>query len=186
MQAEYVKNPETGRDIKVNGPTYERLKKKYKLDKAPRKTKPLPHAKYPSKPVSSQRIEEMSKMPIHKYNLEKSLETTTEPYLKKKLKTQIAKKSQGKGKRTRGWAADAPKRGTDRHKLKKECGDKCFLVPEHEGFPICPRCLGDVCTCEIDCRGLTAAKIYASKYDEYNDLLKAINELESKTACKKP
>lgn len=35
---QYVVNPETGRNIKVNGSTYEKLRSKHKLDKVPRKT----------------------------------------------------------------------------------------------------------------------------------------------------
>src|SRR5207244_2496588 len=43
------------------------------------------------------------------------------------------------GRPTRGWRVVYPTRGTERHELRRQCGDKCFLAPEQEGFPICTK-----------------------------------------------
>lgn len=123
MTTTYVINPVTGRKIKVNGPTYQKLKDQGRLD------------------------------------------------------TIFPKASDGRGSRLRGWAVDSPKRGEDRHRLKHQCGNQCFLIPDREAFPICPRCAGDRCSCQVDCRGLMAAKVRAHQY-HYTDLYKTIDQLE--------
>lgn len=172
----YVKNPETGRDIKVGGPTYEKLKVKYNLQKIPifqkaeRFVKSAPKQRQPSKPLSFERMKQITEMSIYHPDIEAAARRVTQPHLLQRVATY--KKDQGRGRPTRGWALDAPKRGKERHLLKEKCGDKCFLLPETEGFPICPKC----CTCEIDCRGLTAAKIRAHQY-KYTDLYDNIDQL---------
>uniref|UniRef100_A0A6C0BJL6 Uncharacterized protein n=1 Tax=viral metagenome TaxID=1070528 RepID=A0A6C0BJL6_9ZZZZ len=65
---------------------------------------------------------------------------------------------------TRGWEVDAPKRGIQRHQLREKCGDACFLMPETEQFPVCPRCHEGKCSCQVDCRGAVAAKVRAHQY----------------------
>ena len=155
----YVINPETGRHIKVGGPTYQRLAN---ADQLKPFTKPTPKTRQPSKPISEQRLKQMAEMPARHSKVEA-----------------------GRGSRTRGWSEDAPKKGYQRHQLKAQCGDRCFLLPETEGFPICPRCPGDPgdpCQCEIDCRGLAAAKIRAHQY-QYTDLYEAIERLEQEKHC---
>jgi hypothetical protein len=122
----YVKNPMTGRNIKVGGPTYKRL--------------------------------HLQKM---------SAQIGDQPH----------KKLNGGGSATRGWAQDAPRKGNERHRLKKEC----FLLPDTEGFPICPKC-GDVCNCQLDCRGLTAAKVRAHQY-KHTELYERIDQL-LETKCR--
>ena len=75
------------------------------------------------------------------------------------------RQNEGRGIRTRGWKARAPKKGRERHRLMAECGEACFLKPDTEGFPICPRCsLQGECKCEIDCGGVQAAKIRAAQW----------------------
>ena len=86
--------------------------------------------------------------------------------------------SRSRGSRTRGWREAAPKKGAERHQLKQQCGSKCFLQPETEGFPVCAKCVGDQCSCQIDCRGVAAANVRAHQYHHTNlyqaiDLLKA-------------
>lgn len=53
---------------------------------------------------------------------------------------------------TKGWKDAAPKKGSERHRMKEECGDKCFLEPDSEGFPVCSKS-----SCDIDCRGVHSA-----------------------------
>ena len=159
MNIQYIVNPETGRYIKVNGPTYSKLLSKYDLESTVRISKLAPKAKYPSRPVSSKHKQSISQMPLHQYQF-----------------------STGKGKHTRGWAELAPQRGKQRHLLKEKCGDQCFLMPEQQAFPICPKCFNSICKCELDCRGLTAAKIRAAQY-KYHDIVNAANFLEKKVKC---
>jgi len=172
---EYVKNPETGRDIKVGGPTYVRLMGKYHLQTAERFVKKSPHKRQPSKSLTRERIQQISEMPVHQTAVESHIveQSSMPPHLIRRATTY---KTDGRGRPTRGWALDAPKKGTERHQLKKECGDKCFLLPETEGFPICPKCVDATCNCQIDCRGLTAAKMRAHQY-KYTDLYDNIDQL---------
>lgn len=187
----YVINPKTKRDIKVGGPTYLALKAQGELVetlkpfeksfpkrssrelRSSRKDTVLPRELSSSRmceahpqPLSEQKLEEMGAMERYSPNLEnfvpigivqrsleETLKRTTQPHLVKKLSE---RKEEG-----RGWSADAPKKGRDRHLLREKCGDKCFLIPDREAFPICPRCNDSECNCHIDCRGLTAAKIRA-------------------------
>ena len=185
----YVANPITKKPIRVGGPTYEKLMKnpsiKQQLQKADKFERQLPSAKYASTPISKQRIEKISKMgKMTPHTLEETLAHTNEPAKKHRLESLMKNVGQGRGMRTRGWGAEAPRRGTQRHFLKEQCGDQCFLMPETEGFPICPKCYGDKCTCAVDCRGLLAAKIRARQY-KYDDVARAAEELESKLDCPK-
>jgi hypothetical protein len=183
METEYVKNPETNRYIKVGGPTYQKLKDIYHLQTAEKYKKPAPSQRHASHVISEETVQEMLKMPVHQYDLEASVPYTTRPSLVRNLQAQIPKKSEGRGSRTRGWSADAPQRGLDRQFLRDQCGNKCFLIPETYGFPICPRCVDGHCKCQIDCRGLAAAKIRAHQH-KYEHLYDAIERLES-AKCKK-
>src|SRR5205085_2294539 len=141
----FVTNPETGRLIKaqnIPGSTYARLKDQYSLQSAPRYYKPAPHARYPRTGVSASQLRTIKSMKTYRPNWQRTLRSTTQPALLRKLKTESVQRSraQGRGQRTRGWAADSPKRGYDRTLLKEKCGDACFLKPSVKGFPICPRC----------------------------------------------
>lgn len=172
----YVTNPESGKAIKVGGPTYDRLKTRHHLEKAKRFYKSPPHKRQTDRPVSRQSMEQIRGMKQYQPNMQRSLRYVRQPALRRKLQTQVKKTGEGRGSRTRGWAADAPKRGRDRHLLKEKCGNKCFLLPDTEGFPICPKCFGDVCTCQIDCRGVLAAKIRARQY-KYTQVAQAAEKI---------
>ena len=148
----YIINPETGRQIKVGGPSYTKLM---------------------AKVVAHQH--QRAEMPVFKLDIEATAKKPT-------LKRLVQKKDEPRGSRTRGWRGDAPKKGRERHQLKAQCGDKCFLVPESEGFPICPRCVDETCSCEVDCRGLTAARIRAKQY-KYQELFPAIDRLIAEKKC---
>lgn len=161
QKIEYVVNPETQRHIRVDGPTYAKLKKKYNLENAERIFKSGPKQHYIGSVTSGHKLEQMSEMGVHQPDV---------------------KKSRGRGGRTRGWGDDAPKRGNERHLLKEQCGDQCFLMPDDEGFPICRRCLNNACSCKIDCRGLTSAKIRAHQH-QYNEVYQAAEALEKKINC---
>lgn len=93
------------------------------------------------------------------------------PYLQRRISSY---KPQGerRGSQTRGWRVDAPKPGTQRHQLRRKCGDACFLIPGQEKFPICPRD-----RCELDCRGLAAAKVRAHQWG-YEELYEPIERLQ--------
>ncbi len=127
-----VINPYTGRQIKVGGPTYRKLKNK-------------------------------ELWPSHLKEIE-SMEVYQPP---------------NGDHPTGGWSDDAPKRGTERHLLKEQCGDKCFLLPQTESFPICPKCRNGRCICQLDCRGLRSAKIRAHQY-HYDKLYQPIDYLIKK------
>lgn len=176
----YVKNPTTGRLIKVNGPTYRKLKLNLQAGEVIHKSQPK--ARQSAKPLSSDVLKQMGEMPIHTFDLKKVLAQTHQPHLIKLLEGQVAKqqKSEKRGQRTRGWSGTAPHRGHQRHQLKEKCGDKCFLIPATEAFPICPK-LGGLSSphappCQLSCQGLHAAKIRAHQY-KYTDLYQSIDKL---------
>lgn len=92
-----------------------------------------------------------------------------------------SKKVDGRGSRTRGWKLAAPKRGKERHSLKEECGDVCFLKPSVEGFPICAA-LREKQGCEVDCRALTAAKTRAAQWG-YPGVYRTAESMQRKYKC---
>jgi hypothetical protein len=100
--------------------------------------------------------------------LEETLEHTNQPAKRAQLERMIetGNQTEGRGIKTRGWAARSPTRGTERHQLKEECGDKCFLLPEEEKFPVCPspRTTGGTSVCKTDCGGAQAALVRARQY----------------------
>jgi hypothetical protein len=107
--------------------------------------------------------------------------------LRKILKKEISKIEggekglPGRGSRTRGWRADSPKPGTDRHYLYQKCGKRCFLG-EGESFPICAKCHGGKCSCRVDCRGVIAASVRSRQY-KHKNLYGRINRL--KRSCQR-
>uniref|UniRef100_A0A6C0BNQ5 Uncharacterized protein n=1 Tax=viral metagenome TaxID=1070528 RepID=A0A6C0BNQ5_9ZZZZ len=94
----------------------------------------------------------------------------------------VSDRGRNRGSRTRGWSKVAPRRGKPRKALKKKCGDKCFLDPKHDAFPICAKLSRSSSSCEIDCRGVQAAKIRAAQWG-YTNVKKAADELY-RTKCK--
>ncbi len=118
--------------------------------------------------------------------LEEVLSKTRQPHLRERLERMIKeqKEYEGRGIRTRGWQARSPKKGKDRHQLMNECGSACFLKPETEGFPICPKCqLGDGrCACAVDCGGLMSSKNRAAQWKYPN--VEALADKLLQTKCK--
>lgn len=104
-------------------------------------------------------------------------------YIQEKLAHQLQHVNDSRGRQTRGWLAASPKRGHERHVLRKTCGDKCFLLPGQEKFPICPSCLDPTCNnCIPDCRGIAAAKIRAAQY-HYENVYQRALQLEKEYGC---
>jgi len=173
---EYVINPLTNRAIKVEGYTYNKLLKQGTIQPQtlPTIMKNPPTPRYISKPIPSEQIQKMGEMNLYQPDFEQSKQHVTQPYLINR--SQTYKTGNPRGQRTRGWALDSPKRGSERHLLKEKCGDRCFLIPDQEGFPICPKCVNNECKCEIDCRGLIAAKARAKQL-KYTNLEQPIEQL---------
>lgn len=181
-------NPLTGRKIKKSGPTYAKLLSVYgasifsssHTDSSARKI----HHTQKSIPVSADRFKIMEHMEFEQPDIQRSINRKgNTPGLMKRASTY--KMSSSSGKSTRGWALDVPKRGKERHLLKSKCGEKCFLLPNSEGFPICKKCentgIEEECTCKLDCRGVNTADIRAHQH-KYTELYPAIEKLKSK--CK--
>lgn len=84
----------------------------------------------------------------------------------------------GKKSKTKGWKDAAPKRGIERRELKERCGDKCFLQPSSDGFPICASVKKDK-NCKIDCRGISSAYVRARQWD-YPQVASKAKRLERK------
>jgi len=145
---------------------------------------PLKLAPLPKSPSVDEILEmEFASIP----SLEETLRNTNQPAKRAKLEEMIATKKyqEGRGIKTRGWAARAPTKGKERHQLHAECGDKCFLNPEQEKFPICasPRTTGGKSKCEIDVTGLQTAYNRAKQYGYTKEAEKAkilLKKYESK------
>ena len=88
--------------------------------------------------------------------------------VRRDLKTQISRRKEGRGSRTRGWKAAAPQKGRERQALMEKCGEGCFLQPDTKGFPICAA-LREGQGCSIDCRGVTSALVRANQWG-YSDV----------------
>lgn len=127
----------------------------------------LPSVSVPTYKVWSQvqptdHIDAILSLPVYDIpTLEEVLAKTTQPFLRERLQKMIAehREREGRGIKTRGWGGRSPQKGRPRHELMAECGSSCFLKPDTEGFPICPKCeMGDgKCICAIDCGGVMAA-----------------------------
>jgi len=184
---QYVINPATGRTIRVGGPTYTQLQTRGLPVAALRTTPHAParaartrHAEYALSPHEVARAVALGRAtPVP---LREELAPGTPPYLRRIAHSEMAREHIGQGERTRGWRVAAPQRGPERHELRAQCGDVCFLQPQREAFPICPKCRNGVCTCKVDCRGVLAAKIRARQY-KYQDVARAAEQIERRLGC---
>lgn len=94
--------------------------------------------------------------------------------------------STGRGIANTGvWHDIAPKKGAERNALKAKCGGACFLRPEDNGYPICPK-LGVGADCQVSCEGLAAANS-RSRYlpDEYRGPNGHIQNIQRQKGCRK-
>ena len=150
----YVKNPKTGRLIKINGSVYKNLKKSgvrvNNLKKVFRQIKEYPIN--PDVKISQNKIKRISKK-------------------KKNVKSPDC-----------GWSVTAPKKGKERQILMKKCGKDCFLSPKNLGFPICPKCSKGQCNCKVDCRGLFAAMIRGKQW-KYHNISKSAYKIGKSSKC---
>lgn len=131
--------------------------------------------------VPEEHLSEVLAMPIFDIpTLEKTLEITQQPARRAAIERMIQKRSRYPLSATRGWSVRSPKPGAERSQLRQECGDRCFLLPGEEKFPICPspRVTGGKSTCEIDCGGAQAAYNRARQWDYPEVALKAEKVLE--------
>jgi hypothetical protein len=149
-----IQSPETGRKIIVGGPTYNRLAKEGKL---------LPKTTEPPLLITLKNL------------------PTNYVSRRSKLEKGMAHKAEGRGSRTRGWAAAAPQRGKERQQLFQVCGPVCFLEPNTLSFPICPA-IRKSQDCKVDCRGLTAGRARAAQY-KYRATEKKAIALQKKYKC---
>ena len=146
MSTTKIINPETARPILINGPTYQKLiEKGYKLNKNKKIRGKIPKKQYSDKP--NHKLSDILSMSSGKMN--------------------------STGNRTSGWGDDAPKKGQDRKRLHRKCGNKCFLRPESLNFPICPKN-----KCEIDCRGVSSAYIRVAQW-KYQNIKQLAKKIES-------
>jgi hypothetical protein len=168
-KAGYVKNPFTGRMIKVGGATWQQVFGEPTT--APQKTargrRLSPDEEVPE--LLIEKILEQKTATIEE--LQDTLARTTQPSLIVKLKQQIKNKAQGRGSRTRGWRARAPQPGKPRKLLHSQCGDAAFLMPNELKFPIMAKCgtgAQGTCKCEIDCQGVLSAYVRARQWKYTN------------------
>jgi len=134
--------------------------------------------------IPEKELNKILSMPFYDIpTLEETLKRTNQPSQRAKISQMIEEKKhmEGRGIKTRGWKSRSPLRGRERHQLKAECGDKCFLLPEEEKFPICPspRITGGKSSCEIDCGGVQAAFNRAKQW-KYPEIAKKAEKLLEK------
>lgn len=86
---------------------------------------------------------------------------------------------------TGAWGGMAPKRGKERTELRAKCGEGCFLRPQDNGYPICPK-LGVGHDCEVSCQGLAAANA-RSRFlpDEFRGKDGIIQKIQREKGCRK-
>ena len=163
----FVYNRNTGRDVKVNSKTYQRLiEQGIKFDK--------PFLK-PIKMKMNHKVNHLDNkmregLPLYSGDISKLSYDKYPPYLQKRYNELIHNKSlKSTHNISRGWSLLSPKKGIQRHKMLQECGPKCFLNPNEEGFPICPYDLeNDKPICELSCAGLMAAKRRSAQWGYKN------------------
>jgi hypothetical protein len=164
-----VRNPETNKTIKINGPTYIDLEKRgYKMSQLSRVYSPKKN------------------YPIHN---DKMLSPTElkKSYEKRQAREKIRKANKKSGSPAKGWASLSPKKGKERREIMKKCGSSCFLSPKDDSFPICPKCLKGRdgkrrCTCKPECRGVMAAKMRAKEW-KYEQVVDKALKIEKKLKC---
>lgn len=154
---ERVVNPETRRWITVGGATYwDLVGKGYKLSEM-------------------RRLGSRQREPPQRRQSKDSGVRSVVPMMEMRV-------ARGKNRRSRSWTDDAPRRGRERHALLDKCGRTCFLNPDNEAFPVCSR-LGIGQDCDLDCRGVYAAKLRARQWG-YENVEKQAEKLRNRK-CRK-
>jgi len=57
------------------------------------------------------------------------------------------------GINTKAWELRKPQTKDQRREMSEKCGDKCYLIPELEKYPVCSKG-----SCDHDCDGIRAAR----------------------------
>jgi hypothetical protein len=81
-----------------------------------------------------------------------------------------------------GWSLRSPQKGKERHLLMTKCGQKCFLVPNTEGFPVCAKYNSENPKCAVDCGGVLSAYRRARQYRK-SEVAEASRILALQTGC---
>lgn len=106
------------------------------------------------------------KSPVKPLNINKIIANTPASRKAKIASAKKLKVGEGRGSPTRGWGILSPTR-RERHSLKEKCGNKAFLLPDQEKFPVQNN------KCEYVCQGIQAAKNRACQYGYYDVAEKA-------------
>ena len=141
----------------------------------------LPNLKVPLSPSSPRnKLPPVSELNLsHQFaaipKLEETLKNTKQPAQREKLEKM--RYEEGRGIKTSGWQARSPTQGKERDELHEKCGDKCFLLPGEEKFPVCAslRAAGDQ-ACKVDCQGVQSALI-RSRQHGYTDVAQKAEKL---------
>jgi hypothetical protein len=86
------------------------------------------------------------------------------PYLVRRQKQLLEGNARSLANPSYGWKLRSPQRGSARHLLHEKCGNKCFLQPEREGFPVCAKYELTAPSCKFDCGGISTAYRRALQY----------------------
>lgn len=145
----HIKNPVTGRWIRVFGSAYNLLMKS-KDAPDPKKIKVFYLRPFTPAPVVTWDEGKLNEM------------LTDRTIFFEKHGVNREQVGNGRGIKTRGWNAIFPKGDPARRALYKTCGAECFLLPgptpdSHHGYPICASLGATSKDCQADCRGIQAA-----------------------------
>jgi hypothetical protein len=126
------------------------------------------YAKYKSKTSPRK-----SPKKIQSPNYEKIRATipATRKYKIQQLEKVMKNKNEPRGSKTRSWSAQSPQR-RERHELKAKCGDKAFLDPEQEKYPVMAALrVND--KCEYNCYGIQSSINRSCQYNRLDIAEKA-------------
>jgi len=101
-------------------------------------------------------------------------------YLSRTKRMSKSYRSYKKG--SKGWGEEKPEKRSERERVKKRCGSRCFLKPDTLGFPICQKLETAEDSCVIDCRGVLAAKVRASQWG-YKDVAEVADAIGKQSKC---
>ena len=151
-----VRSPMSNRLIKKGGPVYEKLEGEGVV-------MPLPERTRPERP-------EPKKVGIMKQEYLDALKLTPVEY-----------KNYRSG--AKGWGEEKPESRGERRAVMHKCGKKCFLNPKTMGFPICQKLEKASDECQLDCRGILAAKVRAAQW-HYNDVRNVADAIGEEKGCR--
>lgn len=89
-------------------------------------------------------------------------------------------------KTTKGWAKAAPRKGPQRRSVYARCGRSAFLLPDTKkpGYSKYPVIATRGPGCQLDCRGLRAAKAEATKMINLPGMTRAERKQVRKVAAR--